>query len=81
MTPSIAHLAVSVGVVAIAAILVFLINKGERKNRLTPLAGLAFSLVLAGTLFGDDRLVGYGLMGFGVILAIVAILPRPRKAA
>jgi hypothetical protein len=80
MNTSIVYLAVSIGVVAVVAILVFLVSKGERKKRLTPLAGLAFGLVLAGILFGDDRLVGYGLMGVGVVLAIVAIFPRSRKA-
>jgi hypothetical protein len=81
MNTSIAYLAISIGVVAIVAILVFLVSKGERKKRLTPLAGLAFGFVLAGILFGDDRLVGYGLMGVGVVLAIIAIFPRSRKAA
>jgi hypothetical protein len=80
MKPSIAALAVSIGVVAIVALLVFLVSKGERKNQLTPLAVLAFGLVLAGIFFGDERLAGYGLMGVGVVLGIVAIFPRSRKA-
>jgi hypothetical protein len=45
------------------------------------MAGLAWGFVLAGILFGDDRLVGYSLMGVGVVLAIVDIVMRWRKAA
>ncbi|MGC9335393.1 MAG: hypothetical protein ACP5JJ_14670 [Anaerolineae bacterium] len=77
---STAYIAVSIVVLAIIAILVFFVSRGDRQNRLTPLAGLAFGFVLAGILFGDDRLVGYGLMGVGVVLAIVDIVMRARKA-
>ena len=76
---STAYIAVSIVVLAVVAILIFFVSKGERENRLTPLAGLAFGFVLAGILFGDDRLVGYGLMGVGVVLAIVDIVIRWRK--
>jgi hypothetical protein len=76
---SIAYIGVSIVVLAVVAILVFFVSKGTRENRLTPLAGLAFGFVLAGILFGDDRVVGYGLMGVGVVLAIVDIVMRWRK--
>jgi len=79
MTMSIAYIGVSIVVLAVVAILVFFVSKGTRENRLTPLAGLAFGFVLAGILFGDDRVVGYGLMGVGVVLAIVDIVMRWRK--
>jgi len=80
MNISTAYIAISIAVLAVVAILVFVLGKGERENRLTPLAGLAFAFVMAGIIFGDDRLVGYGLMGVGVVLAIVDIVIRWRKA-
>ena len=80
MNTSVAYIAVSIAVLAIIAILVFFVSRGNRETRLTPLAGLAFGFVLAGIFFGDDRLIGYGLMGVGVVLAIVDILNRSRKA-
>jgi amino acid transporter len=73
---SVAYIAVSIVVLIIVAILVFFVSKGKRRTKLTPLAGLAFGFVLAGILFGDDRLIGYGLMGVGVVLAIVDIVMR-----
>jgi membrane-bound ClpP family serine protease len=76
MTPSQFYILVSIVVLAIVALLVFFVNRGKSENRITPLVGLAFGFVLAGILFGDNRLVGYGLMGVGVILAVVDIFRR-----
>ena len=78
MSLSIAYVAVSIVVLAVIAILVFLTGRRREQNRLTPLAGLAFAFVLAGIIFGEERIVGYGLMGVGVVLAIVDIVNRSR---
>lgn len=67
------YIAIAIVVLMILALLVFLLSRKRRETRLTPLAGLAFGFILAGILFGDDRLVGYGLMGVGVLLAVVDI--------
>jgi uncharacterized membrane protein len=70
---------VSVAVFACIAVLAFFVGKNRSENKLTPLAGLAFGFVLAGILFGDDRLIGYSLMGIGVILGVVDVLRRSRS--
>ena len=80
MDTSTAYIATAIVALAIVAVLVFMVRGSKRENRLTPLAGLAFALVAAGIVFGDDRLIGYGLMGGGVVLAIVDIVTRSRKA-
>ncbi len=59
---------------------IFLLRRGQVHSRLTPLAGLAFACILAALVFSDDRWLGYGLIGLGVILAIVDMIQR-RKAA
>jgi heme/copper-type cytochrome/quinol oxidase subunit 4 len=66
----------SVAVLAITVLLVFFIARNRKKNKLTPLAGLAFGFVLAGILFGEDRLIGYSLLGIGVILAVIDMFNR-----
>jgi hypothetical protein len=71
------YVAVSLVVLAVVAVLVFLTGK-NRQSRLTPLAGLAFAFVVAGIIFGASRFVGYGLLGIGVILALVDIFNRSR---
>jgi chromate transport protein ChrA len=72
-------IAVSIAVLACIALLVFLIGKRRKENRLTPLTSLAFGFVLAGILFGDDRLIGYSLLGIGVILAVIDMLKRSKN--
>lgn len=70
------YILVSIIVLAAIAILVFFVSKNKEEKKLTPLAGLAFGFVLAGIIFGDDRLIGYGLMGVGVLLAIVDMVRK-----
>lgn len=70
--------AVAIVVLAVVAVLVFVVGRGERRNRLTPLAGLALACVVAGIVFGDDGFIGYGLIGAGVALAIVDAVMRSR---
>ena len=64
MNSSQVYIIVSITVLAIVAVLVFFVGKNsQEKNRLTPIASLAYGFVLAGILFGDDRLIGYSLLG------------------
>ena len=67
------YIAVSIVALAVIAFLVFFVSKSRMENRLTPLAGLAFAFTVSGILFSDDRLIGYSLMGVGVILAVIDI--------
>lgn len=70
---------VSIAVLALIALLIFFLGGSRKENRLTPLAGLAFGFVLAGILFGDNRLFGYSLLGIGVILAVIDIYRRSKS--
>jgi hypothetical protein len=69
-------IALFIVVLAIVAILIFVVNRNGKKSRLTPLAGIAFAFVVAGIAFGDDRLLGYALMGVGILIAFVDMFPR-----
>jgi hypothetical protein len=81
MSTSVAYIALSIAILVVISILLLLASRGKREKRLTPVAGLAFGLILAGIFFGEDRLIGYSLLGVGVVLAIVDIVYRLRKAA
>jgi asparagine N-glycosylation enzyme membrane subunit Stt3 len=76
MNPSQIYIAISIVVLAIIALLVFFVNKDKKDKKLTPLAGLAFGFILAGIIFGEDRLIGYSLIGVGVVLAIIDIIKK-----
>jgi len=71
--------ALSIAVLAVIAALLFLIGRSGRGARLTPLAALAFAFVVGGIVFGGDRVVGYSLMGIGVLLAVVDIVRKSRS--
>jgi hypothetical protein len=73
------YIAVSIAVLAVVAFFIFAVRKNGKENRLTPLASLAFGFVLAGIVFGNDRLIGYGLMGVGVLLAVFDIFNRSKR--
>ncbi|VVB54479.1 Uncharacterised protein [uncultured archaeon] len=79
VNPSQIYIAASIVVLAVIAALFFLAKKNTKRKKLTPLAGLAFGFMLAGIIFGDDRLLGYSLMGVGVILAIFDMKTKMRS--
>lgn len=70
------YIILAIIVLAVLALLVFAVGKKGGGKRLTPLASFAFAFVLAGILFDDHRLIGYSLMGIGVILAVVDIFNK-----
>ena len=76
MSPSQIYIAISIAVLAIIALLVFFVNKNKKEKKLSKLAGLSFAFIIAGIIFSDDRLVGYGLIGVGVILAIIDMIKK-----
>ncbi|MFN2120446.1 MAG: hypothetical protein ACK2T0_08660 [Anaerolineales bacterium] len=76
MTMSQFYIAVVLVVLAAIALMVFLTRKGRQEQRLSTLSGMAFVLVLAGLFFGENRLLGYGLIAVGVILAVIDVFRR-----
>jgi len=58
---------------------VFFIKRDKKRKKITSLAGIAFAFVLAGVIFGDDRLIGYSLIGIGVLIAIIDIIKNRKK--
>jgi len=68
---------VLVSIIALAGIMVALVlTRKKMRKPFSPLAGLAFVFVIAGLIFGEGRLIGHGLMGIGVILAVVDIIRK-----
>ncbi len=78
MDASQAYLIAAIVVLLVVIVLVFFFARSGHQNRLTPLASLAFAFVLSGILFGDNRAIGYGLMGIGVLFAVVDIFRRSK---
>lgn len=72
---------IQIGVIALLIIgaVVFFLRKDKKRQPLSTLASLALMFVLAGIIFGDDRVLGYSLMGIGVVMAIVDIIQKFNK--
>lgn len=79
MNASHIYMMIVLAALGIIVLVLFWIRGQAQDTRLSPLAGLAFGLVLAGLFFAEHRLVGYGLMGAGLLLAVVDIINRSRK--
>lgn len=77
-TEGYAIVAIAVAAILIVALVVPSLRQ-RMMRRLTPLAGVAMALVVAGIFFGAERWLGYGLMGTGVALAVVDAVLRSRR--
>lgn len=70
-------------VVAILALLVIAVAiafAGLKKPRHTsPLTGVALAFIVSAVLFAESRLVGYTLIGIGVVIAVVDGVARSRR--
>ena len=72
------YILIAVLALLIIFIMVFFVKKNKKQKPLTTLAGLAFGFILAGIIFGDNRLVGYSLIGIGVLFAIIDMVKKMR---
>jgi uncharacterized membrane protein len=72
------YIAISIVALALIAVFMFVAFKHRKVQRLTPLAGLGFGCILAGMFFGEEKVIGYSLLGIGVVLAVIDIVKRPK---
>jgi hypothetical protein len=73
MDTSPVYLFISILVLAIIAVLMIFVIKSKPGTQLSKLTALAFAFIIAGIIFGEDRLLGYSLIAIGVILALLDI--------
>ena len=79
MEPSQIYIAVAIIALALIALALFFISRKKESYKLTPLAGISFGFVIAGIIFGENRLIGYSLLGIGVTLAIIDVIMKSRE--
>ncbi len=77
MNTSQIYIAASLVALAIIAFIIFFVTKKNEKH--SALSSLAFFFVLAGMFFGEKWLVGYGLIGVGILLALIDIIKKFKK--
>jgi hypothetical protein len=74
------YITIVITALILLAVAMSIVRKDGRRNRLTPLGGIAFALVAAGILFGERRLIGYSFLGLGVLIAVVDMIRRLKNA-
>ena len=67
--------------VLLALVAILVLRRGSFGQRLSPLASLALAFVISGIVFGDNRVLGYGLFAVAVAISVVDIVLRRRGAA
>jgi len=73
------YLLISVIILFVIVIFVFFINKNQPKKRITLLTSLSFIFIILGMFFGENRLLGYSLIGVGVLFAVFDIIKKESK--
>jgi hypothetical protein len=52
----------------------------KKKNNISSLGGIAMALVITGIIFGESRMIGYFLIGFGLLLAVIDIFKKIKES-
>jgi len=73
------YILISIIALLIIAIVVFFVRGKKKGKKVSLLGGLGLMFVLAGIIFGESRLVGYTLIGIGVLLAVIDIIIKSKK--
>ena len=75
------YIIIAIIVFAVIAIIVFFLNKkrGKKPAPVSTLTHIAFLFILAGIFFGENRAVGYSLLGTGVVLAVIDMIRKSKK--
>lgn len=68
-------------VLALLALLVFRTAKSRKETPLSPLLILAMGLTVSGITFSSDRILGYSLLGTGIVISVIEIVRLARKRA
>lgn len=75
MTPS----QIYVALIIISLALIFIGIKNSKPKRLSLLASIAFGFIVAGIIFGENRLIGYSLFAIGITLSVVDMYMKSKK--
>ena len=62
---------IGISIATFIAILVILIINRQKSHRISNLTMLGMTMVVLGIIFGDSRLIGYPLIGVGVLLSLI----------
>lgn len=77
MNDSQVYVLISLFALAVVAIIALISGK-KRGKSLSNLTIIAFLLIIAGNMFSGNHLMGYSLMGTGLIIAFIDIIKKSK---
>ena len=70
---------IAISIIALVVIVVLLlIARGRQYQQPSNLALVGMCLVVLGIIFGDDRRIGYPLIGVGILLSVIEAIRNRR---
>ncbi len=73
------YIIIAIVVLIALGLVVFLKRKNKKRQKLTPLTGLAFGFIIAGILFSDSGQWTYSFFGIALILAVIDMIIKMKK--
>jgi hypothetical protein len=73
------YIIISVIILIVVAIVVYSLNKNRKIKKLNGLDSLSIGFILAGIYFGEERIIGYSLIGIGIILTVTNAMNNLRS--
>ena len=73
------YILIAISVLAIVGLLVFVLRKDKKKEKFTPLVGIAFGFILAGIAFVNTRWIGYSFFGIAIVLSVIDLILKSIK--
>lgn len=73
------YIAIALLVTALIVILLLFRPKKSSQKSFTLYTGMAYSLVLAGIIFWEERLLSYSLLGAGILLAVYDLIRKYQR--
>lgn len=76
---SVIYIMLSLIILAIILILEIFTLKKKKLKKSSKLATSAMTLIVLGIIFGEDRLIGYSLIGVGILLSIIDLIKNLKR--
>jgi len=74
-----AQIFVAAVIIILFFVMMFIGNKNSKTKRLSILSAIAFGFIIAGIVFGENRIISYSLFVIGIILSVVDAYIKSKK--
>ena len=65
---------VAIGVLAVLALVVFILNKDKKRTKMTPLVSFALVFIVVGIFFSDSQWLSYSAFGIAIVISVIDMI-------